>query len=61
MKRAVLILMTLFLSVGLVYGKDYEVTKKAGDLTVQIKIDRNPPIAGQNKMEVGSRTAKARR
>ncbi len=60
MKRAVLILMTLFLSVGLVYGKDYEVTKKAGDLTVQIKIDRNPPIAGQNKMEVGIQDVKGK-
>jgi hypothetical protein len=50
MKRIILILTVLFLSVGLAYGMDYEVTKKAGDYTVQVKIDRNPPVLGANNM-----------
>ena len=52
MKRIVLILMGLFLSAGLVYGMDYEVTKKAADYTVQIKIDRNPPVVGVNNIMI---------
>lgn len=52
MKRIILILTVLFLSVGLAYGMDYEVTKKAGDYTVQVKIDRNPPIVGDNNMMI---------
>ncbi|GAB6269765.1 MAG: hypothetical protein PHV90_08295 [Smithella sp.] len=52
MKRIILILTVLFLSVGLAYGMDYEVTKKAGDYTVQVKIDRNPPVVGDNNMMI---------
>ena len=52
MKRlTVLILMALLLT-GTVYAKDYEVTKKAGDLTVEVKIDRNPPATGTNNMDI---------
>jgi hypothetical protein len=50
MKRIILIFTVLFLSVGLAYGVDYEVIKKAGDYTVQVKIDRNPPAVGDNNM-----------
>jgi len=50
MKRIILVLMGLFLSAGMAYGTDYEVTKKAGDYTVQVKIDRNPPVVGDNNM-----------
>ncbi|MFZ2397728.1 MAG: hypothetical protein WAW31_03495 [Smithella sp.] len=52
MKRIILILTVLFLSAGLAYGMDYEVTKKAGDYTVQVKIDRNPPVVGDNNMMI---------
>jgi hypothetical protein len=57
MKRfAVLMLMVLLLA-GTVYAKDYEVTKKAGDLTVDVKIDKNPPISGTNNMEIALKDA----
>ena len=52
MKRIILILTVMFLSAGLAYGMDYEVTKKAGEYTVQVKIDRNPPIVGDNNMMI---------
>ncbi|MEE9913974.1 MAG: hypothetical protein K4571_19865 [Deltaproteobacteria bacterium] len=52
MKHIILVLMGLFLSAGLAYGTDYEVTKKAGDYTVQVKIDRNPPVVGDNNMMI---------
>jgi hypothetical protein len=47
-----LILMILFLSAGLAYGMDYEVTTKAGDYSVEVKFDRNPPAVGDNNMMV---------
>ena len=52
MKRIALIFVVLLLASGLAFAKDYEITKKAGDYTVQVKIDRNPPIVGKNKMEI---------
>jgi hypothetical protein len=52
MKRIALIFVVLLLASGLAFAKDYEITKKAGDYTVQVKIDKNPPIVGKNKMEI---------
>jgi hypothetical protein len=52
MKRIALIFVVLLLASGLAFAKDYEITKKAGDFTVQVKIDKNPPIVGKNKMEI---------
>jgi hypothetical protein len=53
MKRLALIICVLFLAVGLAYGKDYEMTKKAGEYTVWVTIDKNPPVTGKNNMAVG--------
>jgi hypothetical protein len=44
--------MVLFLMTGVAYAKDYEVNKKAGDYNLLIKIDKNPPIAGENNLEI---------
>jgi hypothetical protein len=52
MKRLTLLMVMVLLLAGTVYAKDYEVTKKAGDLTVDVKIDKNPPISGTNNMEI---------
>jgi hypothetical protein len=52
MKRFAMALIILLLAAGLVYAKDYVVMKKAGSYTVQVKLDKNPPITGQNKMEI---------
>ena len=52
MKRFSTALIILFLAVGLVYAKDYTVVKKAGSFTVEVKMDKNPPITGPNKMEI---------
>lgn len=60
MKRAAFIVMVLLLASGLAYAKDYEITKKTGDYTVQVKNDRNPPITGPNKMNIGVKDAKGK-
>jgi hypothetical protein len=54
MKRIIMILtaIILLLAIGLANAKDYEITKKSGDYTVQIKIDKNPPVTGENKMDI---------
>ena len=52
MKKLAIFAMVLFLIAGVVYAKDYEVSKKAGDYNVLIKIDKNPPIAGENNLEI---------
>ena len=53
MKRLALIICVLFLAVGLAYARDYEMTKKAGEYTVIVTIDKNPPVTGKNNMAVG--------
>jgi hypothetical protein len=60
MKRIALIFVVLLLASGLAFAKDYEIMKKAGDYTVQVKIDRNPPIVGKNKMDVGIKDLKGK-
>ncbi|HUJ91032.1 MAG TPA: FixH family protein [Syntrophorhabdales bacterium] len=52
MKRLTVLMVMVLLLAGTVYAKDYEVTKKVGDLTVDVKIDKNPPISGTNNMEI---------
>ena len=52
MKKFVTVLIILLLAAGLVYAKDYTVVKKAGSYTVEVKLDKNPPITGPNKMEI---------
>ena len=52
MKRFATALIILLLAAGLVYAKDYVVMKKAGSYTVEVKLDKNPPVTGQNKMEI---------
>ncbi len=52
MKKVVLVAVAFFLVAGLAMAKDFELTKKAGDFTVTVKIDRNPPIAGDNNLSL---------
>jgi hypothetical protein len=57
MKRFAVAIFVLLLAAGFVYAKDYEVTKKAGVYSVQVRIDKNPPVTGQNKMDIGIKDA----
>lgn len=52
MKKTVLVMAVLLLAIGIAYAKDYEVTKKAGGYNVVVKIDKNPPIVGDNNITV---------
>jgi hypothetical protein len=48
----VLISMILLLAISQALAKDYEMTKKSGDYTVKVMIDKNPPITGKNNMVI---------
>ena len=52
MKRIIFSLLMLVLAAGPSFAKDFEVTKKADDYTVLVKIDKNPPIAGENNVTI---------
>jgi hypothetical protein len=52
MKSVMLFALALLLLTGFAYAKDYEVNKKAGDYTVDVKMDRNPPAQGKNNMDI---------
>jgi len=47
-----ILLLTLSLLTALAFPKDLKMTKKAGEYEVKIVIDKNPPILGQNKIEI---------
>ncbi len=52
MKKFVFFTLFFFLLFGISYAKDYKVKKKAGEYEVEIKIDKNPPIVGINRIEI---------
>jgi hypothetical protein len=57
MKRIVLAVMVLLLVAGTAAAKEYEVTKKAGDYNVVVKMDRNPPTTGKNSLSAAIKDA----
>jgi hypothetical protein len=52
MKKLLVLVVALLMTATIVYAKDYEVAKKVGDYNVVVRIDRNPPVAGPNNMEI---------
>jgi hypothetical protein len=52
MKKWVLFLILLFLMPSPAYPRAYEQLKKTGEYEVAIAIDRNPPMLGDNKIEI---------
>jgi hypothetical protein len=49
---AILAAAAFLMACSLALAKDYELTKKAGEYTVLVTIDKNPPITGENKMDI---------
>lgn len=52
MKKTFYFTLIIFLIAGTIYAKDYEIKKKAGVYDVQIEIDRNPPVVGDNNVTI---------
>lgn len=57
MKKMVLAVMLVLLVAGTAAAKDYEVTKKAGDYSVVVNMNRNPPTTGNNNLSVSIKDA----
>jgi hypothetical protein len=52
MKKIFMAIIVLVLSASFAYAKDYMVMKQAGDYMVHVTIDKNPPVAGDNQMQI---------
>lgn len=51
MRKLASVGIVFLMAAGIVYGAD-TITKKAGDYTVEVTIDKNPPVMGKNNMNV---------
>ena len=52
MNRFYLLILLLLFAANIAYAKGYEVKRKVDDYTVVMKIDRNPPVAGENHVSI---------
>lgn len=52
MKKIVAVTLILLMAAGVAFAKAYEVNKKAGDYSVNVRMDKNPPSVGMNNMEI---------
>lgn len=52
MKKIILVTMLILMVAGISYAKDFELTKKAGPYTVVVKMDKNPPVMGDNGITI---------
>jgi hypothetical protein len=52
MKRALILSLVMCLAAGVAFAKSYELQKKSGEYTLDIRIDKNPPVVGDNLMEL---------
>jgi hypothetical protein len=52
MNKMTVVAMVFLLIAGIAYAKDFEVKKKAGQYDVEVKIDKNPPVVGDNAVSV---------
>ena len=52
MKKIAVFILILLMSAGIVWAKEYEIQKKAGDLSVVVKMDKNPAVMGENGISV---------
>jgi len=52
MRKLAALSLILLLIAGIAYAKDYEVKKKVGEYEVEARIDKNPPVVGDNKITI---------
>jgi hypothetical protein len=57
MKRTLVLTLVMCLAAGMAAAKSYELQKKSGDYTLDIRLDKNPPIMGDNLMEIDIKDA----
>jgi hypothetical protein len=52
MKTLTIFVLLLCLTPGFAYSKGLEIKKRAGEYEVEIRMDKNPPILGENQIEI---------
>lgn len=52
MKTLSIFMLFLLMAGGSAHAKNYEMTKQSGAYSVTIKIDNNPPVAGDNNISI---------
>ena len=61
MKKSTLLVLALMFAVQAAYGKDLELSQEAGGYEFRVRIDRNPPILGDNHIEIEIRDGNGNR
>jgi YtkA-like len=51
-KRVTILIFILFLTTGIAQGRGLEIQKMAGDYNVLVRLDRYPPVLGENPIEI---------
>lgn len=51
-RKCFLTVLIVLLTVTVAYSRDYMVRKKTANFTVEMKIDRNPPVVDKNKVTI---------
>ncbi len=52
MKKIFVVVMVMVALAGFAFAGGYEVKKQAGEYAVQVMIDRNPPVVGDNNIAI---------
>lgn len=52
MKMRFLVTLMVLLTVSVVHAKEFQVKKQAGDITVQVQMNKNPPVVGTNTIKI---------
>ncbi|MBI4826140.1 MAG: FixH family protein [Nitrospirae bacterium] len=52
MKKFLMVVIGILLICGAAYAKDYEVKKTTADYNVEVSIDKNPPVVGDNNIGI---------
>jgi len=60
MKKILVVFLVLLVAAGVAVAKDLEVKKKAGEYNVEARIDKNPPVVGDNNISVEVKDASGR-
>jgi len=53
-------ILTLSLMMGIAYAKSYEAKKMTGEFEAEVKMDRSPPVVGDNHIEIAVRDVRGR-
>src|SRR4030067_3128643 len=52
MNKRTFLILCLLLTIGISYAAAYEAKKRAGEYEVEIRIDKNPPVVGENNLKI---------